>query len=89
MADGDDGMRRFIGIAMLPQAGVALGMALVAATRLPQFREPILALVISTTILFELLGPVATRLALGWAGEAGARDDNPEVESGEESPTND
>ncbi len=89
MADGDDGMRRFIGIAMLPQAGVALGMALVATTRLPQFREPILALVISTTILFELLGPVATRLALGWAGETAVRDANPEVESGEEPPTND
>lgn len=64
-------------------------MALVATTRLPQFREPILALVISTTILFELLGPVATRLALGWAGETGVSDANPEVESGEEPPTND
>jgi Kef-type K+ transport system membrane component KefB len=74
IASEDGAVPRYIGIAMLPQAGVALGMALVAITRLPEFREPILALVISTTILFELMGPVATRLALGWAGET-SRDD--------------
>ena len=64
-------MRRFMGLAMLPQAGVAIGMALVAISRLPEYREPILAVVISSTIIFELFGPVLTRLALGWAGEAG------------------
>jgi Kef-type K+ transport system membrane component KefB len=74
MAGEDGAMRRYMGFAMLPQAGIALGMALVATTRLPQYREPILALVISTTILFELFGPVLTRLALGWAGEVGMND---------------
>jgi len=67
-------IRRFMGLAMLPQAGVALGMALIATTRLPEFREPVIALVISSTILFELLGPVMTRFTLGWAGEMGSDD---------------
>jgi Kef-type K+ transport system membrane component KefB len=80
MAREDGAIRHFMGLAMLPQAGVALGMALVATTRLPEYREPILALVISTTILFELIGPVATRLALGWAGEAGLADERDPLE---------
>jgi Kef-type K+ transport system membrane component KefB len=56
--------RRWTGIALLPQAGVAIGMALVASTQFPDYRKTILTIVISSTVLFELIGPVCTRLAL-------------------------
>lgn len=56
--------RRWAGPALLPQAGVAIGMALVAANQFPQYRQTILTLVISSTILFEIIGPVFTRLAI-------------------------
>jgi len=55
---------RWIGVALLPQAGVAMGMALVAANALPEYRQTILSVAIASTVLFELVGPVATRLAL-------------------------
>jgi Kef-type K+ transport system membrane component KefB len=76
-------IRRFMGIAMLPQAGVALGMVLVATTRLPEYREPMIALVVSATILFELFGPLCTRLALIRAGEAGMAQSPSEIQSEE------
>lgn len=60
-----------LGMALLPQAGVAMGMALVAAEQLPGYRDVILPVVIGTTIVFELIGPVFTRLALRRAGESG------------------
>lgn len=56
--------RRWTGVAMLPQAGAAMGMALVATSRFPEHRQLLLTLVISTTVLFEIIGPVFTRLAL-------------------------
>lgn len=56
--------RRWIGLALLPQAGVAIGMALVAADQFPQARDLILTLAIGTTVVFELFGPAATYLAL-------------------------
>ena len=56
--------RRWMGIAMLPQAGAAMGMALVATNLLPEYRQVVLSVVISTTVLFELIGPAFTRLAL-------------------------
>jgi Kef-type K+ transport system membrane component KefB len=56
--------RRWIGVALMPQAGVALGMALIAAHSFPLLREQILAAAVGTTILFELAGPLATQWAL-------------------------
>jgi len=56
--------RRWFGVALLPQAGVALGMALVAADRFPEMGQTILTLTIGTTVVFELLGPLVTLLAL-------------------------
>ncbi len=56
--------RCWMGLALLPQAGAAIGMALVAANRFPEFRQVLLPVVISSTIFFELVGPVLTRLAL-------------------------
>jgi Kef-type K+ transport system membrane component KefB len=56
--------RRWIGPALLPQAGVAIGMALVAGEAFPDWRETILTLTVGTTVVFELIGPPATMLAV-------------------------
>ena len=68
----------WIGPAMLPQAGVALAMALVAVEATPQFTA-ILPLIIASTVIFELIGPFASRLALRKAGDLSDTKDNPEV----------
>lgn len=65
----------WIGVAMLPQAGAAMGMALVAINLLPEYRQVVLSVVISTTVFFELIGPLFTRLALQrTANESGRRE---------------
>ncbi len=56
--------RNWMGVAILPQAGVAIGMALVAANYFPDYRQILLSVVISSTIFFEIIGPVLTRIAL-------------------------
>ncbi len=65
---------RWIGVALLPQAGVAVGMALVAGDRFPDLREVLLTITIGTTIAFEILGPIATRVALDKAGKSHSQD---------------
>jgi Kef-type K+ transport system membrane component KefB len=62
------GFASSMGLALMPQAGVALGMALLATQRLPQF-QPFLSLVTAATMLFELFGPVLTRRSLIRMGE--------------------
>jgi len=52
---------------------VALGMARVASERRSELGEAILPVVVASTVLFELLGPVATRFALERAAEESAQ----------------
>jgi len=56
--------RKWMSIALLPQAGVAIGMALVASKHFPEYGQTLLSVTISTTIFFEIVGPIFTRLAL-------------------------
>jgi hypothetical protein len=69
LAKADETTRRHVGWCLLPQAGVALGLGLLAAQRFPEVGPNILSLLIGTTFVFEIVGPLATRLALGHAGE--------------------
>jgi len=64
LAGEEPRIRRWLGFALLPQAGVALGMALVAAERFPERAPELLPVAIAATAFFELVGPVFTRLAV-------------------------
>jgi Kef-type K+ transport system membrane component KefB len=56
--------RRWLGLALLPQAGIPVGLALLASQRLPDLAGQILPVVIGSTVFFELVGPMLTKLAL-------------------------
>lgn len=56
--------QQWMGFALLPQAGVAIGMALVASQFMPEYRQTLLSVVVLSTIVFEIIGPIFTRLAL-------------------------
>ena len=58
------GYGHWYGIALLPQAGVALGMGLVAHNTYPEAGELILSSVVVSTVIFELVGPLSLRKAL-------------------------
>ena len=55
---------RYYGPALLPQAGVAIGMALIAADQLPDHGDTIMALAIGSTVVFELAGPLIAAWAI-------------------------
>jgi len=58
------------GACLLPQAGVAMGLALVAAERLPELTF-LLPLVVGSTVIFEVIGPPIAMLQFQRAGESG------------------
>ncbi len=62
--------QRWMSMALWPQAGVALGMALLASQHFPTLKDVILPIAIGSTIIFELIGPVMTRKALVKIGES-------------------
>ena len=64
-------VRRYLGFCLLPQAGVAVGMALKAVENpaLQHISATLMNTILGSTILFELSAPIATRWALKKSGE--------------------
>ena len=69
-SSADQVTKNWMGVALFPQAGVAIGMGLVASNNFPEYRQVLLSVVISSTVFFEIIGPVFTRLALKRAHNA-------------------
>ncbi|GAI78902.1 unnamed protein product, partial [marine sediment metagenome] len=59
----------WVGLGMTPQAGVALGIGLVAKSTFPDFGNYIFTVIAATTVIFELVGPLLTKISLIKAGE--------------------
>jgi Kef-type K+ transport system membrane component KefB len=68
-SSGDPVSTRMVGVALLPQAGIAIGMALVVSQRVPEVGSAILTATVAGTILFEIAGPILTRLVVVRSGE--------------------
>ena len=69
LVGADRHVRNYLGLALLPQAGVAIGMSQLASIALPQYAEKIRTVVLCATLIYELVGPVITKIALVKAGE--------------------
>ena len=65
----DPGIVKFLGITLFPQAGVALGMAMKAET-LGQEGAVVANITLFSVLIYELVGPYLTRVALLKAGES-------------------
>lgn len=73
LAHATDRVRQNLGIALVPQAGVAVGLVIVIQND-PSFADVagvLSAVVLSVVLVNEILGPILTRIALGRAGEIG------------------
>ena len=62
-------VQKYLGWALLPQAGVAIGLTVVAQTVVPQYAETVRAVVLCGTLIYELIGPSVSKWALTQAGE--------------------
>lgn len=66
----EDTIVKYLGITLLPQAGVALGMAAIAMQDLPEGQGEIVRdVVLFSVLIYELVGPMLTKIALTKAGE--------------------
>ncbi len=66
----NENVKKYLGVALLPQAGVAIGMSQVVVHALPgEAGTHIRAVVLCATLVYELIGPLLTKLVLTKAGE--------------------
>ena len=65
-------VKKYLGITLLPQAGVAIGMAQLVQSSLALsdgVKSAVLTVVLTATLIYELVGPLLTKMALKKAGE--------------------
>lgn len=62
-------IKRYLGLGLVPQAGVALGCALIAKSDFPGVGGMLFTTIVATTVIYELIGPLCTKYALQKAGE--------------------
>lgn len=74
LSGADKEVKKYLGIGLMPQAGVAIGLALSLQNE-PAFTAiapTLLHVVIATTVIHEFLGPIMTRYVLKKSGETHA-----------------
>ena len=74
----DPVIRNNLGFGILSQAGVAIGLALLASHKLatlgmPELGSLVITTIAATTVIFEIIGPLSARFAIIRAGEARTR----------------
>jgi len=62
-------MQRNIGLALTPQAGVAIGLSIIAEEKMPHASGMITGVVLGGVIVFEIIGPLLVKVALKNTGE--------------------
>jgi len=72
LSDSAKNVKKYMGLALLPQAGVAIGLALSIQKYegLEVVAPLILNIIITTTLVHELIGPFLTKYALSKSGES-------------------
>lgn len=70
-------IQKWLGITLLPQAGVALGMSQTVATQLGPDGAVIRSIILFSVLIYELVGPMLTKIALTRAGEIAPKELNP------------
>lgn len=62
-------IRKYLGFALIPSAGVAIGLAFLAQRILPtETGDLLMTIVLSSSVLYELIGPVSARMAIFRSG---------------------
>ena len=68
-------VKKYLGFALVPQAGVAIGLATTSSALFSSREETqaigalIIAIILTSTLVYELVGPLASKFALSKAGE--------------------
>ena len=62
-------IRNFMGLALIPQAGVAIGLAFLGQRLLPPAAGSLmLTIILSSSVFYEMIGPISAKMALVFSG---------------------
>jgi Kef-type K+ transport system membrane component KefB len=74
LTGAEPAVARYAWTGFVSQAGVTLGMVVIASRAFPEWGGELVTLFVAMVAVHELVGPVLFQKGLEWAGEVGARD---------------
>lgn len=69
LAGSDPKIVKYIGLALLPQGGISIGLSMVVARELPSISTNVITLILFSVLVFEIMGPILAKYAITKAGE--------------------
>lgn len=67
--NADDAVVKYLGLSLLPQGGVSIGLSIIVKQELPQFAAAITTVILFSVLVYEILGPILAKIAIEKAGE--------------------
>ncbi|NLJ73793.1 MAG: cation:proton antiporter [Firmicutes bacterium] len=71
----------YLGLALLPQGGVSIGLSVLVRQMLPEYSVAITTIIMFSVLVYEVAGPIFAKIALEKAGEIGGLDKRAESPS--------
>lgn len=62
-------MQKYLGLSLLTQGGISIGLSSIVASELPQFSESIITVILFSVLVFEIVGPILAKIAITRVGE--------------------
>ena len=81
-------IRKYLGIALLPQGGVSIGLLVIVSVQMKSFYPVISTIIMLSILVYETLGPVFAKFAISKAGEINGLDRLDDISSLEGLETN-
>ena len=76
----DKKTREFLGLALIPQAGVAIGLAFLGKRMLPETAgNLLLTIILASSVIYELIGPACAKASLFLSGTIKREDKNKKI----------
>lgn len=67
----DEKVAKYLGMSLLTQGGISIGLSIIVRNELPQFSNEIITVILFSVLIFEILGPILAKIAITKAGEVG------------------
>ncbi|MCI6272508.1 MAG: cation:proton antiporter [Erysipelotrichaceae bacterium] len=69
LCSANENIQKYLGPCLIPQAGVAIGLSLVAESAVSEHGSTIRAIILCATLIYEIFGPFITKVSLTKAKE--------------------
>ncbi len=65
----EEKVTKYLGMSLLTQGGISIGLSMIVARELPQFSESIITVILFSVLIYEIAGPILAKIAIQKAGE--------------------